>query len=54
VTVTRVTAERIEPIVLLVGDPRHGRERIVGRLVPPQVHRADLREVEFGLRELTP
>ncbi|MGH2944152.1 MAG: hypothetical protein ACRDLN_15405 [Solirubrobacteraceae bacterium] len=50
----RRAAERIEPIVLLVGDPRHGRERIVGRLLPPQVRRGDLRDVEFGLRELAP
>jgi hypothetical protein len=50
----RRAAERIEPIVILVGDPRHGRERIVGRLVPPQVRRGDLRDVEFGLRELAP
>ena len=49
----RRAAERIEPIVLLVGDPRHGRERIVGRIMPPQVRRGDLRDVEFGVRELT-
>ncbi|MGH2942926.1 MAG: hypothetical protein ACRDLN_09185 [Solirubrobacteraceae bacterium] len=47
-------AERIEPIVLLLGDPRHGRERIVGRLLPPQTHRNDLREVQFRVRELRP
>lgn len=45
-------AERIEPIVLMVGDPRNGRERIVGRIAPPQTRRGDLRDVEFGLREL--
>jgi hypothetical protein len=50
----RRAAERIEPIVLLVGGPRQDRERIVGRLVPPQVRRSDLRDVEFGLRELAP
>jgi hypothetical protein len=50
----RRAAERIEPIVVVIDDPRHGRERIVGRLVPPQVRRGDLRDVEFGLRELTP
>lgn len=50
----RRAAERIEPIVILVGDPQHGRERIVGRLVPPQVRRGDLSDVEFGLRELAP
>jgi hypothetical protein len=46
-------AERIEPIVIVIDDPRHGRDRIVGRLVPPQMRRGDLREVEFGLREVT-
>jgi hypothetical protein len=50
----RRAAERIEPIVIVVGDPRHGRERIVGRIVPPQSRRAGLRDVEFGLRELVP
>jgi hypothetical protein len=47
----RRAAERIEPIVILAGDPRHGRERIVGRLVPPQMRRAALRDIEFALRE---
>jgi hypothetical protein len=47
----RRAAERIEPIVIRVGDPRHGREQIVGRLVPPQMRRADLRNIEFALRE---
>jgi len=50
----RRAAERIEPIVIVVDDPRHGRERIVGRIVSPQVRHGDLREVEFGLRELGP
>ena len=48
----RRAAERIEPIVLMVGDPRHGRERIVGRLVPPQGCRGDVSQIAFGLREL--
>ena len=47
----RRAAERIEPIVVVIDDPRHGRERIVGWLQPPQVCRGDLGEVEFGLRE---
>jgi hypothetical protein len=50
----RRAAERIEPIVLMVGDPLHGRERIVGRLAPPQLRHGDLRQIEFELRELTP
>jgi hypothetical protein len=52
--VGRRLAERIEPIVLLLGDPHHGRERIVGQLLPPQTHSNDLREVEFRVRELRP
>jgi hypothetical protein len=44
-------AERIEPIVVVIDDPCHGRERIVGRLQPPQERRSDLDDLEFGLRE---
>jgi hypothetical protein len=40
----RCVPERIEPIVVVIDDPRHGRERIE----PPQVRRGDLGEVEFG------
>jgi hypothetical protein len=43
-------AERIEPIVLTVGDLRHGREQLVGRIAPPH----DLRDAEFAARELEP
>jgi hypothetical protein len=50
----RRAAERIEPIVIVIDDPRRGRERIVGRIVPPQVRHGDLRDVEFELRELAP
>lgn len=50
----RRAAKRIEPIVLLIGDPRHGQERIIGRLQPPREHRGGLREIEFRLHELTP
>ena len=48
----RRAAERIEPIVLMVGDPREGRERIVGRIVPVQTRGGELCDVEFVLREL--
>jgi hypothetical protein len=47
----RRAAERIEPIVVVIDDPRLGRERIIGRLEPPHVRRGDLGDVEFGLRE---
>jgi len=50
----RRAAEQMAPIVLVIDDPRHGRERIVGRLKPPQVRHGDLRDIEFGLREPTP
>jgi hypothetical protein len=50
----RRAAERIKPIVLLLGDPHHGRQRIVGQLLAPQTHHNDLREVEFRVRELHP
>jgi len=46
-------AERMEPIVLMVGDRRNDRERIVGQIAPPQTRRGDLRDVEFAVRELT-
>ena len=49
----RRAAERIAPIVVVIDDPCLGRERIVGRLEPPQVRRCfgHLGDVEFGLRE---
>jgi hypothetical protein len=47
----RRAAERMEPIVLVIDDPRHGRDRIVGRIEPPHTRRSDLRDVEFRLRE---
>jgi hypothetical protein len=47
----RRAAERMQPIVLVIDDPRHGRDRIVGRIEPPQTRRGDLRDVEFRLRE---
>jgi hypothetical protein len=47
----RRAAERMEPIVLVIDDPRHGRDRIVDRIEPPHTRRSDLRDVEFRLRE---
>jgi hypothetical protein len=47
----RRAAERIEPIVVVIDDPLHERERIIGRLEPPQVRHSHLGGVEFGLRE---
>ncbi|MGH2941965.1 MAG: hypothetical protein ACRDLN_04235 [Solirubrobacteraceae bacterium] len=45
-------AESLEPIELVFDDPRLGTQRIVGRVVPPQVRRGELQEIQFGLREL--
>ena len=47
----RRAAERLEPIVVVIDDPCLGRERIVGRIEPPQIRRSYLGDVEFGLRE---
>jgi hypothetical protein len=46
-------AETLAPIEIVVEDPHRGRRRIVARLQPPQLRRGDLRDIEFGLRELT-
>lgn len=47
-------AERIEPIELVIDDPRGEPQRISGRLQPPQVRHRHLRDIEFGLCELQP
>lgn len=46
-------AERIEPIELVVDNPRGGRERITGRLRPPHGRHGQLRDIAFGFRQLT-
>ena len=48
----RRAAERFDPIEFVVGDFRGERRRIVGWLQPPQVRHGQLRDIEFGLREL--
>ena len=48
----RRVAETLDPIELVLVDPRHGRQCVVGRLEPPQVRRGELREIEFAVREL--
>jgi hypothetical protein len=50
----RRAADRMEPIEVVVDDPRRGRERIVGRVLPPQQRRGDLDEIEFVVREELP
>jgi hypothetical protein len=41
----------MEPVEIVIEDPHRGRQRIVGRVLPPQQRRGDLDEIEFGLRE---
>jgi hypothetical protein len=48
----RRVAETLDPIELVVDDPRHGRQRMVGRLEPPHLRRGELREIEFAVRGL--
>jgi hypothetical protein len=47
-------AERIDPIEVVVDDPHAERQRIVGRVQPPQVHHGALRDINFALRKLEP
>jgi hypothetical protein len=47
-------AERIDPIEVVVDDPHAERQRILGRVEPPQVHHGALRDIEFTLRKLEP
>lgn len=44
----------MEPIEIIIDDPHRGRERITGRVLPPQQGRGDLDEIEFGVQELAP
>jgi hypothetical protein len=50
----RRAAERIDPIEVVVDDPHGERQRIVGRVEPPQVHHGFLRDIEFAFRKLEP
>ena len=47
-------AERMQPVELVFDDLRAGRQRIVGRVQPPQMRRGELYEIEFDLREPAP
>jgi hypothetical protein len=42
----------MEPIEVVIDDPHRGRQRIVGRVQPPQVRHGDLCDIEFAVREL--
>lgn len=50
----RRVADRMEPVVIVVDDPRHGRQRMIGRLEPPHVRGGDLWDIEFAVREQAP
>jgi hypothetical protein len=50
----RRAAERMQPVELVFDDPRHGRQRLVGSVQPPQMRRGELYEIEFGLRAPAP
>lgn len=50
----RRIAERVAPIEIVLDDPRRGRQRMIGRVQPPQLCCGELREIEFGLSELDP
>jgi len=45
-------AERVDLIEVVVDDPRGERRPIIGWLQPLQVRDGQLRDIEFGLREL--
>jgi hypothetical protein len=48
----RRAADRMDPIEVVIEDPHRGRQRIVGRVQPPQQSHGDLDAIEFGLLEL--
>jgi hypothetical protein len=45
-------ADRMEPVVIVVDDPRHGRTRLTGHVQPPQVRGGALYDIDFTVREL--
>jgi hypothetical protein len=48
----RRVADGLETIELMVDGAGEEPERIIGCLLPPQVHHGRLRDIAFGLREL--
>lgn len=46
------TAERIDPIELVIDDPAGQCERITGRLQPPYRRHGQLRQIEFGFGQV--
>jgi hypothetical protein len=50
----RRVADSLETIELVLDEPRAERPRIIGRLQSPQLRHGQLRDIEFGLRELEP
>jgi hypothetical protein len=47
-------AARMEPVEIVFDDQLLGRQRIIGRVEPPQLRHGDLYEIEFGLWESGP
>ena len=47
-------ADRLDAIEIVVDDLDRGRERLIGRLQPPEVRRGDLHEIEFTVCEPAP
>jgi hypothetical protein len=47
-------ADRMQPVELVFDDLRAGRQRIVGRVQPPQMRRGELYEITFHLLEPAP
>jgi hypothetical protein len=52
-TASERAAERIDPIELVIDNPRGECERITGRLRPPHGRHGRLRDIEFGFGRLT-
>jgi hypothetical protein len=46
----RGAVERVDPIEVVVDDPRGERQHIVGHLQPPQMRHGQLRAIEFELK----
>jgi len=50
----RRAAERMPPVEIVFDDPHRGRQRIVGRVQPPQARHRELYEIHFDLRAVAP
>jgi hypothetical protein len=48
----RRAADRMDPIEVVIDDRHLGKQRILGRIEPPQVRCGDLDDTEFAVREI--